>query len=278
MDIEDYRKDFIETVSLCAASERDLTQSAFVTIASQHLMDADEFPDFEPCYHEGIGIRDKRVKFRIDGYSLDDIDGSAKLLVADFRGGAETETLTRSDAETLFQRLQAFIAESLSGQLHPQLEQSSPAYALAEELYRRGQSITRFLLFLVTDAELSSRVIDWPDDSQNNIPVEYHIWDIVRFHRVHESELGREAIEIDFTEFQKEGIPCLVANIGSDQYMSYLCVVPGHVLADIYDKYGSRLLEQNVRSFLTLRGGINKGIRNTILNEPAMFFAYNVSV
>ena len=44
---------------------------------------------------------------------------------------------------------------------------------------------------------------------------------------------------------------------------------------DLYEKYGSRLLEQNVRCFLQARGKINKGIRTTILTEPKMFFAYN---
>ena len=30
-----------------------------------------------------------------------------------------------------------------------------------------------------------------------------------------------------------------------------------------------------MRSFLQLKGKVNKSIRNTILNEPTMFFAYN---
>ena len=34
-------------------------------------------------------------------------------------------------------------------------------------------------------------------------------------------------------------------------------------------------MEDNVRSFLNFRGGINKGIRGTILNEKSNFFAYN---
>lgn len=46
-------------------------------------------------------------------------------------------------------------------------------------------------------------------------------------------------------------------------------------LADIYEQYGARLLEQNVRSFLQFTGKINKGIRNTILKEQHMFMAFN---
>jgi len=46
-------------------------------------------------------------------------------------------------------------------------------------------------------------------------------------------------------------------------------------LATIYERYGSRLLEQNVRSFLQFTGKINNGIRKTIKEEPHMFLAFN---
>jgi hypothetical protein len=51
--------------------------------------------------------------------------------------------------------------------------------------------------------------------------------------------------------------------------------MPGKLLADLYGQYSSRLLEQNVRSFLQARAAVNKGIRDTILTDPEMFFAYN---
>nr|WP_231619564.1 AIPR family protein [Fictibacillus sp. 5RED26] len=49
----------------------------------------------------------------------------------------------------------------------------------------------------------------------------------------------------------------------------------GEQLFEIYDEFGQKLLEQNVRTFLQFRGGVNKGIRNTIQYKPDMFFAYN---
>ncbi|MEZ5461921.1 AIPR family protein [Dokdonella sp.] len=45
--------------------------------------------------------------------------------------------------------------------------------------------------------------------------------------------------------------------------------------ADLYEKFGARLLETNVRGFLSERGKVNRGIRSTIQNSPQMFFAYN---
>lgn len=277
MDLDDFRNDFLETVRAHAAAEGDFTQAAFVTIASQRLMDAEELSDFEPCYDEGSGIRDRRLKWRIDGYSFDDADGSMKLLIADFRGGPEAETITQTECAALFSRLRAFISEAMSGLLHPKLEESHPVYALAGDICRNRQSIMRFRLFLATDAILSSRIKDWPEDNLNQVPVEFHIWDISRFHRAFEAKSGRDELAFDFRDFSPDGIPCLEASQTSGEYKAYLCMIPGAVLADLYDRYGSRLLERNVRSFLGARGSksVNTGIRTTILKQPAMFFAYN---
>ena len=52
-------------------------------------------------------------------------------------------------------------------------------------------------------------------------------------------------------------------------------MIPGDVLASIYDKFGARLLEGNVRSFLSTKVAVNKKIRETIINAPEMFFAFN---
>src|SRR5690606_28517246 len=75
-------------------------------------------------------------------------------------------------------------------------------------------------------------------------------------------------------EFGSTGIQCIDASTG-DGLQSYLCVIEGNLLADLYEHYGSRLLEGNVRSFLGMRGGVNKGIRATIQDSPELFFAYN---
>ena len=54
-----------------------------------------------------------------------------------------------------------------------------------------------------------------------------------------------------------------------------MAVIPGKIDGDIFQKFGSRLLEQNVRSFLSIRGHVNKNMLGTIENNSKMFFAYN---
>ena len=51
--------------------------------------------------------------------------------------------------------------------------------------------------------------------------------------------------------------------------------MPGTVLRDLYDNFGQRLLESNVRTFLQFRGKVNQGMKSTLLQNPENFFAYN---
>ena len=85
----------------------------------------------------------------------------------------------------------------------------------------------------------------------------------------------KDPVEIDVRDYGLDGIQCIKAEIGSDGYSAYLAIVPGQFLSEIYKKYGPALLESNVRSFLNVRGAVNKGIRGTILNERNNFFTYN---
>jgi hypothetical protein len=59
------------------------------------------------------------------------------------------------------------------------------------------------------------------------------------------------------------------------KYDCYVGMLPGTVLARLYDELGQRLIERNVRSFLQAKNAVNKGIRDTVRDEPEMFMAYN---
>jgi hypothetical protein len=275
MDLTEFHKDFHEQVGVWASADMNFKHSAFVEYAAHLLEEAEEVYDFQSCYYRGTGSRNRQLS--IDGYSFDDADGSVRLFVAEpFENNqAEIQTLNQTQAKTLFARVQAFFEDSIGGRLGRTLEESSPAHALASTLEEQSSATTRLRLYLITDGLLSSRVMDWPEAAVGTIPVEYNIWDISRFHRVATSKTGKDELLIDFTALIPEGIPCLKASLDVEKYRAYLCIIPGIILADMYDFYGSRLLEGNVRSFLSTKGRVNKGIRNTVLNEPEMFFAYN---
>jgi hypothetical protein len=62
----------------------------------------------------------------------------------------------------------------------------------------------------------------------------------------------------------------------NDDYDYALTAIPGEALRFLYEKFGARLLEANVRSFLSVKGkGVNAGIQTTLRNAPGRFMAYN---
>jgi hypothetical protein len=72
-------------------------------------------------------------------------------------------------------------------------------------------------------------------------------------------------------------LPCLKASSEGASYDAYLAAIPAGALESAYEKYGTRLLELNVRAFLGVRGrkSVNAGLRKTILEEPGNFLAFN---
>ena len=273
MELTDFRLDVLEQLKVRASAAANFTHTEFVELCAEFLGEAEEIADFEACYFRGSGYRNRSLG--VDGFAFDEVDGSLRLVVAEFGGEADPITITQTQAKSSFSKLLWFCEDGIAGRLHLDLEESSPAFALAMMLHDQRKRISRIRCYLVTDGVLSVRVKDWPEGEVGGIPTEFHIWDMNRFHQVYESKTGRDELEVDFTQVVPGGLPCLPASVESDTYRAYLCVIPGKVLADIYEQYGSRLLEGNVRSFLGARGRINKMIRKTVNQEPSMFFAYN---
>lgn len=273
MDCQEFKKEFLESAKAAASVTGEGSCASFVENMAQYLVDIEVIPDFYPSFYKGHkGAR----KYRIDGYSLDELDYTMNLIIADYEGVNENRTLTHTNAKSIFKQLRYFIDVAINTNLYEEIEISTPCSDLVDMLRATKDKIRKYRLFIFTDADMSSVIKTVNIEDYNGISVEGQIWDIERLFRVCCSEQGRQIIEIDFTEYCENGIPCLEASSAvTEQYSSFLGVIPGTVLADIYDKHGSKLLEGNVRSFLSTKVAVNKKIRATILNSPEMFFAFN---
>ena len=155
------------------------------------------------------------------------------------------------------------------------MEETSEAYDISYFIHTNREKFKNINIILLTNKKLSKTLKEIPKSTLERYNVNIDIWDIERFYQIESSKNHKEDFEINFIEEFGEGLISLEAYSQSSSYKSYLSVVPGNILADLYEKYGARLLESNVRSFLQFRGKINKGIRKTIKTEPEMFFAYN---
>ncbi len=167
-------------------------------------------------------------------------------------------------------RLYNFIVKSFEG-LYKKLEETSPAYSMSYNIYRKFQSgdINRVKMFLLTDGLISKNFIKTNDFSNSDFEFETRIIDIEYLYKNYSTKNADSSFEIETK------IPYLKIPTDSQVYTSYLTYLNGDQLYEIYDKFGQRLLEQNVRTFLQFRGNVNKGIKNTITGAPTDFFAFN---
>lgn len=272
--LDDFHQNFFNEVRTDADALGRFMEDAFLEKFAGWLIDCGELETLDIAHYQSS------QGMRVDAYGGDpaEAEGVMSLVVADFSPSDVLGTLTRTDAEAMFRRARKFFQSALEPDFRDQLEESSPGYGLAELIHARRAGISRLRIFILSNRSLSSRYEGTEADTLGSLPVSYNVWDIGRLHRLVSSGRGKEDIVIDFDEQFGRVLPCLPAHVGGEDYEAYLVVVPGELLSLIYDRWGARLLEQNVRSFLQARGGVNKGIRTTILNDPGMFFAYNNGV
>src|SRR6185312_8702707 len=196
MNLEEFRKEILENVAAHAAANQEFRHSAFVEHSLRLLEDADEVADVITSFYRGTGS--KKRNSGADAYSVDEADGSIRLFIADFGGEADAGTLTHTDARAWFSRLQTFCEDAFSGKALQELEESTPAFALASVLSQTRSTISRLRFYLLTDSIISTRIRDLPETNISGIPTDLHIWDVSRFFRVFESRTGRDELEVDF--------------------------------------------------------------------------------
>lgn len=267
MELEDFYKELGQDVLIRADTSENFTEEAFAEVVTEYLVDAGSMEDFVPCkfIHRGI---------RIDGYSLNWDEALLELYVVECRRGDHPEMMLKAEMEQAFKRAEAFFDKACLSTFVEQMESSHPAYGLARTILERGDQIQRVRFYLLTNAKLTSSVKELLPRTRNHREWSYRIWDLERLAQT----VGRgqpEEILVNFEEIFGERLVCLPADDGKSDIRCFLAVIPGDWLAHIYDIYGGRLLEQNVRTFLQARGKVNKGIRKTILEEPTRFFPYN---
>lgn len=272
IDLAEFNKNLFQTV-ICASDANEIfTEDAFFDLVCDSLIEAGEFNSIDRtryCPASG-GIR-------VDGYAGDPLEnnGELSLVILDFNQTEVISTLNQTDMNAIFKRVENFIVKARESKFRNSLDETDPAFGLSDLITTRWADISKVRIFLVSNRLLSARVDGREAGQIDGKYISYSVWDIERLYRFEISGSGREEIFIDLEADYGGPIPLLPAHIGGNDYEAYLAVIPGSKLAAIYDRWGARLLERNVRVFLQAKGAVNKGIRNTINNEPEMFFAYN---
>lgn len=274
-DLESYYNDLMNELDHHSSSEGRYKEILYIERTLPYLQEQGVVNDMDlHHFHRPRYGRIDGIGFNGDYDSPDSDPLELVILINDFNHEDSLQTLTNSRIEQLKKSAIRFFNNALDSNFINNLEESSSGYVAAKEIFQKYARIESIKLVILTNALLSKRVANKKESDEDiNIPLRVDIWDVKRLYDLESSQSKSEAIEIDLAEWGG-AIPTLVAT-QSDDLTSYLCVINGETLANLYDEYGARLLEANVRSFLEFRGKINKGIRKTINTEPELFFSYN---
>jgi len=228
---------------------------------------------FEPvqCHFEGkVG----NAILRLSGYALSDDNDQLDLFVSLYQGVDEPTRIPDAETKTAVEQCFRFLSLCAQGTLAPKLDPTNDVRSLAETLQAIYNDLEQIRIFVITDRIANSK--SFKTKEINGKAVRLEVMDIERLHRHISEGKPRDELVIDFNELSGQPLPCVFVNGQNDDYDYALTAVPGDALRLLYEKFGARLLEANVRSFLSVKGkGVNAGIQSTLRNSPERFMAYN---
>lgn len=260
------------------------------------LVDSEEINQAYMLFQEGLKLNGYAVNetgerlqlFIVDESTIEDQVSDDELLISE-----------RSHYEAQLNRSVKLVKQAIAGSLSDKLQDSDPTAALINQLSDpvRLETFDVIEVFLITlTATVSFRgkqpepkSIHLADGKpikvlassngrkvQRELLMKRRVIDLNFLTSALNSRGRRESLEVRFKDEFQNNIEIIQA---ADQkhFESFLCVLDAEVLFELYRSYGTRLLEKNVRSFLSFRG-VNSGIKETIRKEPEKFIAYNNGV
>ena len=240
----------------------------FLEWCIEELIELDEVEE----QHWGVNHVEKGSA--VHGAFYSEYDGKLDLYITSYKRAQEEYTIHKSDAEAALKRLYNFAEKHInakSNTISIEEDVHSGAYDLVDIMRFQKINLVRFFLF--TDGK--STIERTEDIEVKGIPAQTYIWDIQRFLRVQSAGAIKDDTDVTIKNFGYPHLSCSSTFQNDDDIETYLCIVPGNFLADIYMNFTTRLIERNVRSFLSFTSKINQGMLKTIQNEPNKFIAYN---
>lgn len=264
--LDQFYADFIEEIQMSV--DADLsgwnTEDFFTSIMLEYLEEAGEAEDYIMCPFRGYGLQ-------LNAYSLSEDHENLSIYVSAYNENEKPKSVGQQEIDSAIKRAIQLYQKAVND-LYTSFQKDNDTYEFAISLHNYKNDIKNVRICALTNGLV--KPIDFKNINIGNADISFSIWDMDRLYRCVMSGKMRETIEIDFQEKFNLTIPC-IENATSDKYSVYLAIISGELLAGLYDEFRDRLLEKNVRSFLQVKGAVNKGIRDTLRDDPDMFLAYN---
>jgi hypothetical protein len=251
-------------------------ETAFCEIISDYLADSSLISEF---IHSSYYKKDDGGQhLKINGFCINENETVLSLFVAKYNSTDVEAKLNLNQVELLFKQLYRVFNYVIKGN-NDDLPKAHVLSALNTEYSQVfNKSIVKVDFYLLTNnsavnkKEVVGSRIKSKADQESKLDYNFRIYDLKELERLHKSN---QKLDIDVQDYYDKPINILKPNIGTSSYGTAITILPAKFLFNIYSDFGARLLESNVRSFLNTKVKVNKGIKNTLINAPEMFLAYN---
>jgi hypothetical protein len=271
MTLDDFLAETKGEIATQMSEGSPFAELVFAEVVMQHLVDAGM--TFEPviCHFQGkIG----NANLRLSGYAMSEDADQLDLFVSLYEGFYTLTSISDQDTKTAAAQCVRFLELCAAGRVADKLDPSSDVHSLALTIREIYDELEQVRVYVLTDGIAKSKSFKSRDIGGKDVKLE--VMDIERLFR-HKSEgKPRDELMIDFNEVSGSPLPCVFVPGETGDYDYALTAIPGEALRFVYEKFGPRLLEANVRSFLSVKAkGVNAGLQNTLRNAPERFMAYN---
>jgi len=242
----------------------------FTEVVMQHMSDIGMTFEPQVCH---FSAKVGNANLRLSGFSISEEADQLDLFVSLYTGTETIQSITKDETFEAAKQCIQFLTKCVEGRLTEVIDESNDAYALATAIRGSYANLEQIRIYVLTDRQ--AKVKNFKPQQVKGKSVKLEIMDIERLHRHWSEGKPRDELIVNFEEVSGSPLPCVFVPGTIADYDYALTVIPGEALRFIYEKYGARLLEANVRSFLSVTGKVNKGIRDTLRNNPERFMAYN---
>lgn len=248
-------------------------ESVFAEVVMNHMAEVGMTFDPQVCH---LQARVGNANLKLSGYAISDDADQLDLFVSLYEGVDAVTPVPDADTKNAAEQCLRFLARCADGKLARQIDESNDAHALAVTIEGCYANLEQIRIYVLTDRLAKSK--NFKAREVNGRTVKLEVMDIERLYRHWSEGKPRDELAVNFEEICGGPLPCVYVPGEATDYDCALTLIPGAALRFVYEKYGERLLEANVRSFLSTTGKVNRGIRDTLRDHPERFMAFNNGV
>lgn len=251
-------------------------EHAFTMICADYLQESSLIPEFQYSFY--FKEEPSHHNLKINGFCLNENEDLLSVFITNYNTTSSEINLNLKNVENSFKQLYRVFnyAIRINSVGIPKAHILSELHNLyATKIKDQLIQVNFYLLtnnVTVNRKEIKSNSILSKTDLNSDIDFIFRIFDLNELERLHKN---KQELNIEVSEFYDKPITILKPHINNPSYGTAISIFPGEFLFNIYKEFGGRLLESNVRSFLSSNVAVNKGIAATLITNPAMFLAYN---